>query len=158
MFCKEYKPPEKTFWKNILLNNFSRICILTGGVVFLTSKNIAFCKVKTTRMVGYRSSSDKHLSFNWKQFWLYLKPYIGYFIAAVLVKKIMFFLGLCRSVTFFQGALAVAVLNVYIPKIMGDLINVISKVGGSTESQSFVEKAKTPVLKLVAMYIAQVNK
>lgn len=60
-------------------------------------------------------------------------------------------------ITILQGALAVAVLNVYIPKIMADLVNVIAKLNGTMESKSFVAEARQPALKLVGMYLAQVR-
>lgn len=47
-----------------------------------------------------------------------------------------------------------ALLNIYIPRIMGDLINVIAKVNEVREP--FLEKVKTPALKLIGMYIVQV--
>lgn len=52
--------------------------------------------------------------------------------------------------------MAVAILNIYIPKIMSDLINVIAKFNERVESESFMDEIKTPALKLVGLYIAQV--
>lgn len=63
------------------------IClVLSGGVVaqiYFNSKVV--CKEKHSRLAGYRDGGDKHLKFNWKKFWVYMRPEIWYFIAAVIV-------------------------------------------------------------------------
>lgn len=76
---------------NYLFRNITTMGILSGGAALIISKNQILCKAKTSRMVGYRSISDRNLKFDWKRFWCYLKPYIGYFIAAIWVSR--FFLN-----------------------------------------------------------------
>lgn len=63
---------------------FSTFTILTGGTIFIVSNNQILCKPKT-RMASYRTATDKNLEFDWQQFWYYLKPYLKYFICAILV-------------------------------------------------------------------------
>lgn len=48
----------------------------------------------------------------------------------------------------------VAILNIQIPQVMGDLINIISRY---TNGGVFLKEMKIPVLKLIFMYIAQVR-
>lgn len=50
-----------------------------------------------------------------------------------------------------------ALLNIYIPSLMGDLINVIAKFNEIVGKESFLEKVKLPALKLVGLYVAQVR-
>lgn len=85
-YLKQKKPSDRSL-QNTILRNFTTISVLTGGTVYVISKNHVLCKAKTTRMVGYESSLDKKLKFDWNQLWHYLKPYIGYFLAAVVVSK-----------------------------------------------------------------------
>lgn len=87
---------------NYLFRNFTTMGILSGGAALIISKNQILCKAKTSRMVGYRSVSDRNLKFDWKMFWSYLKPYIGYFIAAVCVSKFFlnFFISKLLSIEF----------------------------------------------------------
>lgn len=73
--------------KTYLSRNITTFGILSGGTSLVLSKNKVLCKAKTTRMVGYRSLSDKQLNIDWKQFWQYLKPYLKYFTLAILVSK-----------------------------------------------------------------------
>lgn len=76
--------------KNYLLHNFATMGILSGGAAFIISRNQILCKAKSSRMVGYRSLSDKNLKFDWNMFWHYLKPYLQYFVAAILVSSFLF--------------------------------------------------------------------
>ncbi|XP_018566195.1 ATP-binding cassette sub-family B member 8, mitochondrial [Anoplophora glabripennis] len=114
------------------------IAIASGAVVqIVVHKNTALCEKKGSRMAGYRKSSDKHLKFDWKLFWLYVRPHIWYLIAAIV------------------GALAVALLNIAIPQVMGGVINVLAKFNESKDSQMFISEMKLPAIKLVSMYLAQ---
>ncbi|CAG9764190.1 unnamed protein product [Ceutorhynchus assimilis] len=108
--------------------------LVLGNKIF--NKNVAVCD--GTRLAGYRnSSSSKNLKFDWRRLWTYLRPHLWSFIAAIL------------------GALAVALLNIQIPQVMGGVINVLAKFSSQHDSQQFISEVKTPALKLVAMYVAQ---
>ncbi|KAI4467350.1 atp-binding cassette sub-family b [Holotrichia oblita] len=54
------------------------------------------------------------------------------------------------------GALAVALLNIQIPQIMGSGINVITRFSQTKDGELFMEEMKIPALKLLGMYLAQV--
>lgn len=77
--------------KNYLLRNFTTMGMLSGGAALIISKNEILCKAKSSRMVGYRGISEKYLKFDWKMLWHYLRPYIGYFIAAIWVSRFIIF-------------------------------------------------------------------
>ncbi|CAG9863051.1 unnamed protein product [Phyllotreta striolata] len=111
---------------------------LTGGLIvkLYISRNQVACEAQNTRLSRYETS-DKTTSFDWKLLWKYLKPSIWYFIAAVV------------------GALAVALLNIQIPQILGGVVNVLIRYNENESSTSFIAEVKNPVFQLVSMYIAQ---
>lgn len=55
-----------------------------------------------------------------------------------------------------KGALAVALLNIEIPQVMGGVVNVVSKFGHMHDSDVFTEEMKGPAIKLVTLYVLQV--
>ncbi|XP_060517346.1 mitochondrial potassium channel ATP-binding subunit-like isoform X2 [Cylas formicarius] len=137
------KLPKFKYFKNVYQSKgFKRTTIglvLCGGAVFrnIYIHNEALCEAQTkTRLSGYKSGTDKNLRFDWQKFWLYLKPNIAYFLAAI------------------AGALVVAILNIKIPEVMGSLINLLTKFG-ENNGKLFTSEMKVPVIKLVAMYIGQ---
>lgn len=101
------------------------------------SYNVAYCEPPKTRLAGYRNHSNKNIKFDWYHFWKYIEPHIWYLIAAIL------------------GALAVAILNIEIPQIMGGVVNVVARFSDTHDSALFLKEMKGPALKLVTMYIAQ---
>lgn len=58
----------------------------------------------------------------------------------------------------FQGALAVAVLNIQIPHIVGSVIDVLAKFSSVKDKEAFFREMKMPALKLIFVYLAQVPK
>lgn len=54
-----------------------------------------------------------------------------------------------------MGALAVAVLNIEIPQVLGSVINVVAKFARDGSSTLFTQQVKLPVLRLIYMYVAQ---
>ncbi|KAF2899958.1 hypothetical protein ILUMI_06225 [Ignelater luminosus] len=105
--------------------------------VTLSNNKTVLCKPATTRLEGYRTLDDRNLKFDWKKLWKYIEPHIWYLVAAIL------------------GALAVAILNIQIPQIMGGVVNVVARFSDSHDSEHFLKEMKKPALKLVSMYIAQ---
>ncbi|XP_050296701.1 mitochondrial potassium channel ATP-binding subunit [Anthonomus grandis grandis] len=100
-------------------------------------KNVALCGGQNSRLVGYRSTNTKNLHFDWRKFWEYLKPHIWSFLVAIM------------------GALAVALLNIQIPQIMGEVINVLARFSNEHDSKLFINEMRLPAMKLIAMYIGQ---
>ncbi|KAJ8299428.1 hypothetical protein KUTeg_023488 [Tegillarca granosa] len=91
-----------------------------------------------SRLVGRHEEepeSDQH-SFDFKEFLKMLIPEIWYLLAAVVC------------------AIGAAVLNVEIPLLLGDVVNVISKFTKET-AENFVNEIKKPAIKLVTYYSLQ---
>lgn len=57
---------------------------------------------------------------------------------------------------YFQCALAAALVNIKLPLMVGDVVNVVSKFA-KDNTGNFLEEIKRPALKLIATYIAQVQ-
>ncbi|XP_060805633.1 mitochondrial potassium channel ATP-binding subunit [Amyelois transitella] len=98
----------------------------------------AFCKAqKNTRVIQRRLNvQDDNAKFDWKRLLEYLKPHKWLLAAAV------------------ASALAVAFLNVYIPAMLGAIVNVLASMK-TNPSADFIEEIKLPALKLVSLYIGQ---
>lgn len=64
------------------------ISISGATLVNLYLNNNAFCEAKANRMAGYKREIERNTNFDWNRFWLYLKPHIWYFIAAVFVSNV----------------------------------------------------------------------
>jgi ATP-binding cassette subfamily B (MDR/TAP) protein 8 len=56
-----------------------------------------------------------------------------------------------------QGALTVALLNIEIPQLLGNVINVVAKFARNGSSTLFREQVKLPIFRLINIYIAQVR-
>ncbi|XP_067654828.1 mitochondrial potassium channel ATP-binding subunit-like [Haliotis asinina] len=101
--------------------------------------NHVHCKQKhqRNRLVGTnKDNSAPDPSFDHKGLWKLLLPEIWYLIAAV------------------ASALAVAVVNINIPLMLGDLVNVVSKFTTDTAA-SFFDDIKKPAMKLLGIYCLQ---
>ena len=58
----------------------------------------------------------------------------------------------------FQSALAVAIVNIQIPILLGDVVNIVSKYSAETAAQNnFVEEIRKPGLRIIYMYSIQVD-
>ncbi|KAI4467323.1 atp-binding cassette sub-family b [Holotrichia oblita] len=138
------KSPSKPFTStpSFTVQKVRNICLVVSGgaLVQIYLNNKVLCTPKHSRLAGYRDGTDKDIRFDWKRFWSYLNPQIWYFIAAIIV---------------ILGALAVALLNIQIPQIMGSGINVITRFSQTKDGELFMEEMKIPALKLLGMYLAQ---
>ncbi|XP_044738970.1 mitochondrial potassium channel ATP-binding subunit-like [Chrysoperla carnea] len=111
---------------------------VTGSIIHATGIKFAYCKPKATRIIDYKPDNNKVSKFDWNKLWSYLKPELLWFIAAV------------------ASALVVAIVNIQIPQVMAEVINVIVKsTGDKTESSSFLNNIKPAAINLVFMYLAQ---
>ncbi|XP_023016655.2 mitochondrial potassium channel ATP-binding subunit isoform X1 [Leptinotarsa decemlineata] len=107
------------------------------AIGLVTNRRHVFCASNKTRMVGYEKHLERNLKFDWSRFWAYLKPNLLYLLAAV------------------AGALAVAIMNIQIPQIMGGVINVLAKFSESKDTDLFMSEMKSPAIRLISMYVAQ---
>lgn len=73
---------------NLLIKCTSLTGIAGGFIVKIALNKEAICHPKNTRLIGLQKTQNKDLSFEWKQFWLYLKPHLLNFILAIAVSCI----------------------------------------------------------------------
>ncbi|XP_050352155.1 mitochondrial potassium channel ATP-binding subunit [Nymphalis io] len=101
------------------------------------SSGIVHCKANLTRVIQRRPNiNDDSAKFDWKRFWAYLLPHKWLLAAAV------------------ASALAVAFLNVYIPAMLGVIVNILAGMR-TNPTADFIEEIKMPALKMVSLYIGQ---
>lgn len=77
--------------------------------------------------------------------------------------RLQFFLILCKkshklinTYVCLQSALAVALLNVYIPAMLGVIVNILASMKHNPNID-FIEEIKLPALKMISLYIGQVS-
>lgn len=146
--CKMYKPKFKSsigdkwyhFTRRKITSRSNEFYIKLGfGLVTIggfkaLNLNAVYCealKGEGTRLVGV-GSSEKDPEFNWSHFFNLLLPYWKEFIGALV------------------AALICAALNIHIPRILGELINVLSKV--STIGSEFFNELKKPAVTMLFYY------
>ncbi|XP_069937675.1 mitochondrial potassium channel ATP-binding subunit isoform X5 [Cherax quadricarinatus] len=123
---------------------------LGGGALLsvkvLTTPLKVDCKVNQPtqeirdRLHGTESSEDSvDPPFDWLAFWQLLKPQLHYFLAAMV------------------SALIVALANVHIPLLLGDVVNVVAKFTRETENEgrSYMQEIYVPSVKLIKYCVAQ---
>ena len=59
-------------------------------------------------------------------------------------------------IIFSQSALAVAIVNIQIPILLGDVVNVVSRFTAEAAG-NFMDEIRQPALKLISMYGVQVG-
>ncbi|XP_076053089.1 mitochondrial potassium channel ATP-binding subunit-like [Oratosquilla oratoria] len=81
----------------------------------------------------------KDPKFDWLRFWELLKPQLGNFLAAVL------------------SALVVALANIKIPLLLGDVVNVVAKFTeeAGNEARNFAQEISGPAFKIIKLYVVQ---
>lgn len=120
-----------------------KLCVGAGtvcGVKIYTGSILVSCQaLQKSRIAGlkYDGYVEEDPEFDWRKFFALLWPHIWYLLAAV------------------AGALAVALLNIEIPQLLGSVINVVAKFARNGSSTLFMEQVKLPVFRLINMYIAQ---
>ncbi|XP_048483737.1 mitochondrial potassium channel ATP-binding subunit [Plutella xylostella] len=103
----------------------------------LLNNGPAYCKAKTTRLIQRRPNlAEESSKFDWHKFLQYLWPHRWILGAAI------------------ASALAVAFLNVYIPAMLGAIVNVLASMK-TNPSVDFLEEIRLPALKLISLYIGQ---
>ncbi|XP_006814132.1 mitochondrial potassium channel ATP-binding subunit-like [Saccoglossus kowalevskii] len=104
------------------------------GAVCICKQKTAQCKIRTTGRVIQKSNGvEKQPTFRWKDFWEYLSPEMLHLLAAIL------------------SAFAVAIVNIKMPLLIGDLVEVVSKFT-SENAGNYLQEMKKPALRLIALY------
>ncbi|XP_026743729.1 ATP-binding cassette sub-family B member 8, mitochondrial [Trichoplusia ni] len=125
----------------LLLCSPWKLCVgvsLGLGARLLWNNGPAYCKAaQHTRIIQRRPNvQEDSAKFDWSKFLDYLKPHKLLLAAAV------------------ASALIVAFLNVYIPAMLGEVVNVLASLR-QNPSMDFIEQIRLPALKLISLYIGQ---
>ncbi|XP_052743697.1 mitochondrial potassium channel ATP-binding subunit [Bicyclus anynana] len=123
----------------LLLCSPWKLCtgISLGLATRLLYNNYVYCKALPSRVIQRRPNvNEDSAKFDWKRFLEYLLPHKWLLVAAV------------------ASALAVAFLNVYIPAMLGVIVNVLAGVRNHPPAD-FIEEIKMPALELISLYIGQ---
>ena len=122
---------------SVLKFGFGGLSIVTACI--LKSRSCVV-ECKALKVSNDIKSDQKELEFKWKKFLEYLYQYLWQLLIAL------------------SSAMAVAVLNIWIPQCVGDIINILTTVcqnrGDETAKHVLLELTK-PAFALARMYIAQ---
>lgn len=82
-FTKTANTPVYTFGRLAKIS----FVLTSSTLAHLSYKRWILCEKKPNRMSGYHVYNDEKIKFDWKRFWLYLRPHIWYIIGAIAVRK-----------------------------------------------------------------------
>ncbi|XP_054278563.1 mitochondrial potassium channel ATP-binding subunit-like [Macrosteles quadrilineatus] len=136
---KKYKIGEKCSRINVILRlkqPFTTLTVVAGvsglGLVKFCVRPNVYCKPA--------ESKDDNPQFDWTKFFELIKPDVLCLIGAII------------------AILAAAVLNIQLPRLLGDIVNVMTRFMSSVGSQaSFSSEMRSPVFKILGLYIAQAS-
>ncbi|KAG2458201.1 ABCB8 protein, partial [Polypterus senegalus] len=124
----------------VTLKTSHKIGIITATTLLSISVklkgSIAHCEMK-----HYNSQKnelkvqllEKEPEFNWKVFWIFFNPQLSAFLAAVLL------------------AFGAAILNIHIPLMLGELVNVVAQFTRE-HTGNYLCEVKGPALRLLGLY------
>lgn len=84
-----------------------------------------------------RDGDKKQPKFNFREFWKFLWPDLWLLLLASL------------------SAFAVAIVNIELPLLLGNLVNAVSSLTGGGHSTDFFQVLREPAMKLISIYGAQ---
>ncbi|XP_075165310.1 mitochondrial potassium channel ATP-binding subunit [Haematobia irritans] len=101
------------------------------------------CEAQGNRLAGViqRTLKQEDSKFDWKRFWSYLEPHLWEFLGAI------------------AAALVVAYINIRIPNLLGDLINILARYANTYVkdplNNSFFKDVSRPASNLLSLYVMQ---
>ena len=118
--------------------------LAVGALVFRSKISRAHCGLK----LSHKSSSHhrerkgkegekKEPKFDFREFWKFLWPDLWLLLLACL------------------SAFAVAMVNIELPLLLGDLVNAVSSLTGGARTADFFQVLRDPAMKLISIYGAQ---
>lgn len=109
-----------------------------GLLLFRLNPKTAYCapKVKHSRLANDDGREGCNTKFDWEQFFQMLVPEMCYLLAAVI------------------AAVAAALVNIKIPLLLGDLVNVVSNMTKEATTD-FINNLRIPAIKLMMFYSVQ---
>ncbi|XP_013114356.2 mitochondrial potassium channel ATP-binding subunit [Stomoxys calcitrans] len=109
----------------------------------LQRQQYVHCEGAGNRLAGViqRTLKQEDSKFDWKRFWSYLEPYLWEFLGAI------------------AAALVVAYINIRIPNLLGDLINILARYANTYVKDpldnSFFKDVSRPASNLLSLYVVQ---
>ncbi|KAL9922590.1 mitochondrial potassium channel ATP-binding subunit isoform 1-T1 [Glossina fuscipes fuscipes] len=124
------------------------LCGAGAVTIGLSSRSLLQCSFRHVKCEGNRLTGifqntlqPDEGKFDWKRFWSYLLPYMWELLAAV------------------AAALVVAYINIRIPSLLGDVINVLARYANTYVkdplSNSFFRDVGKPASNLLSLYLMQ---
>ncbi|XP_063780725.1 mitochondrial potassium channel ATP-binding subunit [Pseudophryne corroboree] len=112
------------------------LVLLLGPAVLCAGGKVALCQLeqKSPPAVCERKVPDPQ--FDWGTFWKFLRPQLMALVAAVIL------------------AFGAALLNIQIPLILGELVNVVSRYTRE-HAGDYLREVRGPAMKLLCLYAAQ---
>uniref|UniRef100_A0A1A9VCX6 Mitochondrial potassium channel ATP-binding subunit n=1 Tax=Glossina austeni TaxID=7395 RepID=A0A1A9VCX6_GLOAU len=114
---------------------------LTGRSLLQSSLRQVKCEGNRLAGIFRNTLQPDEGKFDWKRFWSYLLPYLWELLAAV------------------AAALVVAYINIRIPSLLGDVINVLARYANTYVkdplSNSFFKDVGKPASNLLSLYLMQ---
>lgn len=118
--------------------------VAVGGLVFRKKISHAYCGLKLSHKSSRHLTNKKHWDgmksqpkFDFKEFWKFLWPDLWLLILAGL------------------SAFAVAMVNIELPLMLGNLVNAVSSLTTGEHSTDVFEVLREPAVKLISVYGAQ---
>ncbi|XP_075070377.1 LOW QUALITY PROTEIN: mitochondrial potassium channel ATP-binding subunit [Mixophyes fleayi] len=113
------------------------LALLLGPAAVCTGGKFTLCQLEPTRppvLIHERKIPEPQ--FLWGKFWEFLRPQLDALIAAVIL------------------AFGAALLNIQIPLILGELVNVVSRYTRE-HAGNYLREVQGPAMKLLSLYAAQ---
>ena len=114
-----------------------------GGLFVRSKISTAYCGLKLShkgsinREITKKERETPQPKFDFKAFWDFLRSDLWLLVLASL------------------SALAVAMVNIQLPMLLGDLVNAVSRLSGGEHAVDFFDVIRGPAAKLVSIYGAQ---
>lgn len=118
--------------------------LAVGGLIIRSKISHAYCGLKLSHKSSSHHTENKQHNgeksqpkFDFKEFWKFLWPDIWLLILASL------------------SAFAVAMVNIELPLMLGNLVNAVSSLTTGDHSTDFFQVLREPAIKLISVYGAQ---
>ncbi|XP_018430662.1 PREDICTED: ATP-binding cassette sub-family B member 8, mitochondrial-like, partial [Nanorana parkeri] len=113
------------------------VALLLGPALASVGGRVVFCQVEVTaHPTPVLENTRPEPEFNWTEFWKLLRPQLPALITAVIL------------------AFGVALLNIQIPLILGELVNVVSRYTRQYAG-NYLQEVRGPAIRLLSLYAAQ---
>ncbi|XP_072269199.1 mitochondrial potassium channel ATP-binding subunit isoform X2 [Pyxicephalus adspersus] len=113
------------------------VALFLGPALLCGGGRLVLCQVEVrARPEPVPGNIKPEPEFNWAEFWRHLRPQLLALISAIIL------------------ALGAALLNIHIPLILGELVNVVSRYT-KEHAGNYLQEVRGPAFKLLTLYAAQ---